>query len=339
MKNFLTTADFSQQELMLMIEKAIAFKNGNIEKIPAKILTLIFANPSLRTRLSFESGIKKLGGHANVLNANDSWDFEYQEGTTMDANTQEHIKEAAPVISNFSDVIGLRKSELMTKNKNQKIVQTWRELREDTPLNTFAKYSKKPLINMESNMFHPCQSMADMMTIVEKHPTPQNKKYVITWAPHPKPLPLATPHSQLITPTIFGLDVTLAYPQGFNLDPDIEALAKEKSAQNGGSLTITNDQQSAFENADIIVAKSWASLEYFGKWEAEKQHRSQFPHWIIDQEKMNLTNNAYFMHCLPVRRNVVVTDEVIDSPQSHVIQQAENRMWIQMAIVSYLLNQ
>jgi N-acetylornithine carbamoyltransferase len=165
----------------------------------------------------------------------------------------------------------------------------------------------------------------------------KGKKFVLTWAPHPKALPLATPHSQMLFPAVFGMDVTIANPEGFDLDSDVLATAKEEAKKSGGSLKITNKQKEAFEEADIVVAKSWASLKYFGKWAEESAHRSQFLDWTVNEEKMKLTNSAFFMHCLPVRRNVVVTDGVLDSKNSLIIQEAGNRMWAQMALISYLL--
>lgn len=337
-KHFITGAEYSLGQLQSIIQQAIAFKMGNTTKHNGKILTAIFANPSLRTRLSFESGMTKLGGSANILNASDSWEFEYQERVTMNADKQEHIKEAAPVISAFSDVIALRKSELMTKQSSVLQSQSWEDLKKDTAVNMLAKYSSKPVINMESNMYHPCQSLADIMTMTELFGSVKKKKYVLTWAPHLKPLPLATPHSQILTPSIFGMDVTLAHPEGFHLDEGVMQLCKDQTHQNGGSFQVTHNQEEAFENADVIMAKSWASLQYFGKWEQEQEYRQQFTDWMVTKDKMEITNDAYFMHCLPVRRNVIVEDSVLDSNRSVVIQQAENRMWAQMALIDYLLS-
>ncbi len=334
-KNFITTGDYTKAQLQLIIDKAIAYKKGQeIPDYSNKILTLIFANPSLRTRLSFESGMKKLGGKVNVLSATDAWEFEYKKGVVMNGNTQEYIKEAAQVISSYTDLIALRKSDLMTKKSStQEVEQTWEELKKDQPIYELARYADKPIISMESNMFHPCQSMADVMTMQEHFGSLTGKKIVLTWAPHPKALPLATPHSQLLTPSIFGADVTLACPSGFELDADVMNFAKGKA----GKFSITNNQVSALEDADVVIAKSWASLKYFGDWKAESDYRKKFTDWMVDKNKMDLTNNAIFMHCLPVRRNVVASDEVLDSEQSVVIQEAENRMWVQMGIIDYLL--
>jgi|SRR3989339_322883 len=336
MKHFITGAEFSKKEIQQIINLAIDFKNGkNTFDLKGKILTAIFVNPSLRTRLSFESGMKKLGGFINILGGADSWDFEYDDGAVMDKDKQEHIKEAARVISRYSDLIALRNSQLMTKkNKHDKQV-TWDNLIKDTPINQLAKYATVPVINMESNMFHPCQAMADMMTIFEKFGSFQKKKYVLTWAPHPKALPLATPHSQMLLPAIMGMDVTVACPEGFELDSSVIELAKI----NGGKVTIENDQQKAFQNANVIVAKSWASLKFFGNFDQESEYRKKFTNWLIDEQKMSLTNKGIFMHCLPVRRNVVVSDEVIDGQNSVIIDEAENRMWVQMAIITKLLQQ
>lgn len=338
MKHFITGAEFNHQELAAMIELALDFKHG--KKLPdlhGKILTLIFGNPSLRTRLSFESGMKKMGGHVNVIEAANSWQFEYRDGVIMNEGRPEHIKEAARVISRYSDLIGLRQSELMTTAQSHQNSPAWAELKKDQAITQLARYATRPVINMESNMFHPCQGMADMMTLKEHLGSLAKKKYVLTWAPHPKALPLATPHSQLLTPAIFGMDVTLVSPEEFPLDPDVVSLAKQKAQESDGSLAISHDQRDVFKDADVIVAKSWASLHYFGDWNREAECRAKYADWTVTEEKMKLTNSAVFLHCLPVRRNVVVTDEVLDSKESLVIDEAENRMWVQMAIINYLL--
>jgi len=338
--NFISGAEFSLQELKGIIDMALAFKEGaKLPDLADKILTLFFVNPSLRTRLSFESGMKKLKGGVNVLSGGDTWDFEYEEGAIMDADKQEHIKEAARVISRYTDLFGIRKSELMTKGETHKVQPLWSDLKKDLAIHQFAKYATVPIINMESNMFHPCQAMADVMTLFEKFKSVQAKNYVLTWAPHPKALPLATPHSQLLTPAIFGMNVRLVHPEGFDLDPEVLEMAKSKAKAAGGSVKIFHDQKEAFKDADVVVAKSWASLQFFGDWGKEAEHRAQFKDWTVDEEKMAWTKNAYFMHCLPVRRNVVVSDEVLDGKRSLIIDEAENRMWVQMAIIKFLLNQ
>jgi len=243
-------------------------------------------------------------------------------------------------LSRYCDVIGLRKSALITKDTKHSTVQTWDDLKKDDAIAQLAYYATVPIINMESNMFHPCQSLGDMMTMTEHFggiDAVAGKKYVLTWAPHLKALPLATPHSQLLTPSLFGMNVTLAHPAKFPLDEDVMIQAEARAKEAGGSLTITHDQESAFADADVIVAKSWGSLDLLGSWDEEAEERKKHTDWTVTEEKMAMTNNAAFMHCLPVRRNVEVDDAVLDSGNSLIIQEAENRMWIQMAIISFLL--
>ncbi len=182
MKNFITGTEFTKEELQKIINLAISYKNSS-QKLPdfsSKLLTLIFANPSIRTRLSFESGMKKMKGVVNVLSSSDSWEFEYQDKVVMNQDKQEHIKEAAQIISNYTDLIALRKSDLMTKLNSTIVSSSWDILKKDQAINQLAKYSNKPIINMESNMFHPCQAMADMQTIMEHFNDIENKKYVLT---------------------------------------------------------------------------------------------------------------------------------------------------------------
>ncbi len=346
-KHFISGAECSYEELKSLVTDAMSYKAGKVPDLKGAILTLIFANPSLRTMLSFESGMKKLGGHVNVMNAANTWQFEYRDGVVMNEGFQEHIKEAARVISRYSNLIGLRNSELITTDASAHAVSSWSECKKDLPITQLARYATVPVINMESNMYHPCQGMADVMTLAERFSVGRGavdgisalrkKKYVLTWAPHPKALPLATPHSQMLTPAMFGMDVTVVHPEGFDLDEDALALGRERAQAAGGSLTVTNDQKKAFDGAEVIVAKSWASRRHFGKWDEESAYRAHFIDWTVTAEKMKRTRDAYFMHCLPVRRNVVVTDEVLDSPRSLIIDEAENRMWIQMALISYLL--
>ena len=337
MRNFITWMEFSSGELKEIINLAISYKNWKTNTdLSAKILTLIFWNSSLRTRLSFESWMKKLKWDVNVLNAGDSWEFEYELWAVMNGFTQEHIKEAAKVISSYSDIIWLRKCDLMTRKSSVDLDSSWDELKKDLPINSLVKYSNVPIINMESNMHHPCQAMADMMTVQEQFSS-YKKKYVLTWAPHPKALPLATPHSQVLIPSTLWMDVTLACPEWFELDADILDMANKNALAWWWSFNISNDQKEAINNADIVVAKSWASLKYFWKWIEEAEFRKKYTDWIVNEQKMNLTNNWIFMHCLPVRRNVEVTDWVLDSEASLHIKEAENRMWVQMAIINKLL--
>jgi N-acetylornithine carbamoyltransferase len=202
----------------------------------------------------------------------------------------------------------------------------------------FAKYAPVPVINMESNVYHPCQGLGDATTIKEHLDEPQGKKYVLTWAYHPKALPMATPHSQMLAACDLGMDVVVANPPAWDLDPEILTQAEARATDGGGSLDVVHDQAAAFADAEVVCAKSWGALNYYGNWAQEAEVRKGLKHWIVDAEKMALTDDAYFMHCLPIRRNVVATGEVLDSAQSIVVPQAENRMWAQMALLAALLS-
>jgi len=343
MKNFITNLDYSKDALQKMLDQGIAYKNGlGLGTFQGKVLTTIFYNPSLRTLLSFQTGIQKMGGIANVLDMANSRELECDPSAVMDGSASEHIKEFIEVVCAYSDLIAIRKSDFIPNKSNdtsaESFVMSREEMLSDGFLKIVLKYATKPVINMESNMYHPCQSLADMMTMQEiSGGQVEKKKYVLTWAPHPKPLPLATPHSQLITPAIFGMDVILACPSEFKLGQEMLETLKSRAEAAGGSFTVTDDQEAALIDADFVCAKSWLSLEYFGQWEMEKQTRDGYTDWIITMEKMRKTKNGKFLHCLPVRRNVVVEDKVLDSEYSVVIQEAENRMWAQMGMMNYLL--
>lgn len=338
-KHFLTTKDYSQEELMRVIRRALVMKKFGVKKIlKEKILSMFFFNPSLRTRLSFIVAMDKLGGLAVDLSSGSGvYPFEFEENAVMDKATSEHIKEAAAVVSKMSDAIAVRASDLITTSSESVKVLSWDELKKDTVIQSFAKYAHVPVVNMESNVYHPCQGLGDAMTIIEKLGHPQGKKYVLTWAYHPKALPMAVANSQLMSACDLGMEVTLAYPKGWDLDEEIINFAKARAKQAGGCLKLSNSQKDAFKDAHIVCAKSWGAIKHYGIWDKEEKIKEGLKHWIVNKQKMDLTSNAYFMHCLPVRRNVEVADEVLDSPSSIVIDQAENRLWIQMAILEYLL--
>ena len=337
-RNFLNTADFTQEEIAYLIDLALALKNGMAQKsLAGKSLATLFFNPSVRTRISFATAMFKLGGQALDINSESAWAFEYGDGVVMDGSTIEHVKEVAPVLSRYCDAIAIRCSELVTKSAESAKVGDWETAKQDIVLNSFAKYATVPVINMESNIYHPCQGLGDAMTIKEKFGQTQGKRYVLTWAYHPKALPMATPNSQMLAACDLGMDVVIAHPQGWDLDPDILAIADKRAKQSGGSFAIENDMEAALADADVVCAKSWGALKYYGHWDEEKELRTQHKNWIVTQEKLQHTRNALVMHCLPVRRNIEISDDVLDSPSSIVIDEAENRMWAQMAILASLL--
>jgi N-acetylornithine carbamoyltransferase len=290
----------------------------------------------LRTKTSLASGVARLGGTA--LDLSGSYTFEFEDGVVMDGATQEHIKEGAPVIAQYCDAIAVRASELITSGMSAADSSaSWAEARRDKVVRSFAHHSPVPVINLESNAFHPCQGLGDALTLREHFGKTRKKKYVLTWAYHPKPLPTATPHSQLLAAVDMGCDVTLAFPDGWDLDSEVMAVAAARAEEAGGSLTISHDMAEAAEDADVICAKSWGAIGHYGVWEPEKAIRSGLKHWIVNDDIMARTNNGVFMHCLPVRRNVEVTDSVLDSPNSIVIKEAGNRMYSQNALLVSLL--
>lgn len=340
-RNFLSSLDFTSAELRSIVDLSLRMKRREVAgSLPGNVLGMLFFNPSVRTRVSCETAMARMGGHAINLNpGKDTWNFEHRDGVVMDVNTQEHVKELAGVLTSMVDVVGIRKSELVTTGLSKaEVTSSYDELKKEAFMTAFAKYTRKPIINMESNSGHPLQGLADMATMVEKLGEPKKKKYVLTWAWHPKPLPVATPHSQVLSAADLGMDVTVLHPEGYDLAPEVIHAARERTEALGGSLNVTHDIDSAYDGAEVVCAKGWGSLNYYGRFDEESKMKASLrKDWIVDEAKMAKTNDAWFMHCLPVRRGVIVTDGVIDSPRSAVIDEAENRLWTVSALLQCLL--
>ena len=331
MKNFLTTSDLTRDQLNQLIDSALRFKAGgdNSKPLAGKSIALVFFNPSLRTRASMQVGIHELGGNSVVLEpGGTSWTLEHREGVVMDGDKTEHVAEFVRVLGRYCAAIGVRTFAAL---------KNWDEERTDPILNAFAKYSQVPIINLESAMHHPCQALADMMTVREKLGS-ERKRVVLTWAWHPKPLPQAVPNSFALAAAQMGHDLVIAYPTGYELDEALMEMITQRAKASGGGVQVTKNIDAAFDGAEVIYAKSWGAKQFYGTPEKDVAERAQYRNqWMVDEQKMARTNNAIFMHCLPVRRNVIVTDGVIDSAASVVIDEAENRLHIQKAIVSTLL--
>ena len=321
--NFLTTVNTDLDQL---IRSAQRFKAGDDQSKPlsGKSVALVFFNPSLRTRASMQVGIYELGGNAVVLEpGGTSWTLEHREGAVMDGDKTEHIAEFVRVLERYCVAIGVRTFAAL---------KDWEEERTDPILNAFARYASVPIINLESAMHHPCQSLADMMTIREKLGAGR-KRVVLTWAWHPKALPMAVPNSFALAAAQMGHELVIAHPPGYELDEELIETARGFS-----SVSVTNDIDAAFDGAEVIYAKSWGGKQFYGDTERDLAERAQYrDKWIVNQEKMGRTNKGIFMHCLPVRRNVIVTDGVIDSASSVVIDEAENRLHVQKAVLAELL--
>lgn len=331
-RNFLSTADLSRDEIEDLIDKARRLKDdrklgGNTLK--GSSIALVFFNPSLRTRASMQVGIHELGGNAVMVEpGGTSWTLEHREGAVMDGAKTEHLKEFVRVLERYVSAIGVRTFADL---------ENWELERTDPVLNAFTRYSSKPIINLESAMHHPCQATADMMTIREQFGSAK-KRVLLTWAWHPKALPMAVPNSFALAAAQSGHELVIAHPEGYELDAELMRQLDGMAEQAGGSVRVTNQTNDAYDGVDVVYAKSWGSSRFYGNAAGDIEFRSALrEEWIVDEPKMARTDNAIFMHCLPVRRNVIVTDGVIDSPRSVVIDQAENRLHVQKAIISELV--
>ncbi len=312
MRNFTSVSDVPDLKKALQVAFEVK-KNpfGYTQLGKNKTMMLIFFNSSLRTRLSTQKAAMNLGMNTMVLNVNeDGWQLETEMGVVMDGDKPEHLREAVPVIGSYCDIIGVRS---FARFENREDDYT------EKILNQFIDYAGVPIVSMEAATRHPLQSFADLMTI-EELKTKERPKVVLTWAPHPKVLPQAVPNSFVEWMRKAGVEMVVTHPEGYELAPEFM-----------GDLKVEYDQDKAFAGADFIYAKNWASFTSYG------QILSKDMRWTVDARKMALTDHAKFMHCLPVRRNMIVTDEVIDSPDSVVIQEAANREWSAMAVLKMIL--
>ena len=331
MKHFLSTVDWSREELGGLLESAADLKRNPVrDDLKGKSIALMFLNPSMRTRTSFDLGMQQLGGIAIVLQpGKDAWGVEFEPGVVMDGEAEEHIAEVAGVLSRYCDLIGIRAFPKF---------RDWSSDRHDSVIRTLAKYSSVPVINMET-IVHPCQEMALMLTLKERLGEVKKKKCVLTWTWHPRPLNTAVANSALLIASKFGMDVTLLCPEeAYRLDPQFESAAQKFAAESGGSYRLTHDIEEAYTGADVVYAKSWGALPYYGRPEEEWELRKNYRHFIVNEEKMAMTNNGLFSHCLPLRRNIKATDGVMDADYCVALDEAENRLHVQKAIMLNLLN-
>ena len=331
MHHFLSTIDWSREELDDLLSVATELKQEPIRNsMRGKSIALLFLNPSMRTRTSFDLGMQQLGGIAIVLQpGKDAWGVEFNPGTVMDGDAEEHIAEVAGVLSRYCDLIGIRAFPMF---------EDWSNDREDKVIKTLAKYSSVPVINMET-IVHPCQEMALMLTLKERLGTVQNRKFLLTWTWHPRPLNTAVANSALLIASKFGMDVTMLCPEeAYRLDPQFEDAATNFAQEQGGSFQVTHNIEEAYSGAEVVYAKSWGALPYYGRPEEEWELRKNYRHFMVDEEKMALTDNGIFSHCLPLRRNIKATDGVMDADYCVAIDEAENRLHVQKAIMMRLLN-
>ena len=331
-RDYLAMEQWNGAEIEALLELAARVKRGEVTGgLERKVLAMVFMDPSLRTRSSFETAMFLHGGHGLVLEpGKGSWTLETEHGVVMDGTSVEHVVEAARVLGRYADALAVRAFPRGTD---------WSVEREDRVINDFARFCEKPVINLESTRRHPCQGLADAMTLREKLGDSRGRRFVLAWAWHPKALPTAVPASAAIAGARMGMDVVVARPPHFDLDPDdmsaIAAVAKEA----GGSVSVTSDLDAAMDGADAVYVKAWGSLERFGRPEEERALREGLREWRMTAARARATRGGrgIVMHCLPVRRNVEIDDAVLDGPQSVVVDQAENRLHAQRALLLTLI--
>jgi len=330
MRRFLDLLDLEDTQIQNLLALA-----GDLEQTPrhdtlrGRVLGLIFMNPSLRTLASFQAGMAQLGGSTFVLTPGQgTWQLETRDGVVMDQEAAEHVREAIPVLAQYCDALGVR------------AFANGKHLDEDLGegvLRAISDVAPCPLINLESAANHPCQALADWKTLDDLGVSPRGR-FVLSWAWHPKPLPLAVPTAALGMAARRGMDVVVARPEGFALPDSLMERARRAAAASGGSVSETTDYESAMRDADVLYAKSWQAPSVYGDAEAESKLRAGLRTWCVREDWFSSARpDAIFMHCLPVRRNVVVADEVLDGPRSRVVRQAGNRLHVQKAVLLEML--
>lgn len=330
MRRFLDLADFSRDQVVELIELARRLETRpEPHALAGKILGLVFMNPSLRTLASMQAGMARLGGTSFVITPGQgTWQLESRLGAVMDGGAAEHIREGIPVLAAYCDALGIR------------AFADGKDLAHDlaeTRFNAMAELVDKPLINLESALNHPCQALADWKTL-DDLAVPRRAKFVLTWAYSPRALPLAVPAATLHMAALRGMQVTVLRPEGFALPEAVMAKARAAAAASGGSVTETSERDAALAGADILYAKEWGSTAHYGDEAADAALRVHLKDWCVRNSWLErMGAEARVMHCLPVRRNVAIADEVLDGARSIVQRQAWNRLTAQMAVLYRLL--
>ncbi len=330
MRRFLDLADFTREEILDLLSLAQALQQRpQPQALAGKILGLVFFNPSLRTLSSFQAGMARLGGSSFVITPGQgTWQLETRLKAVMNGAAAEHIREGIPVLASYCDALGVR---AFAEGKSLDD-----DLRE-TLFGMLDGLCDKPLINLESAVNHPCQALADWRTMDELS-IPSRAKFVLSWVYHPRALPLAVPAAVLHMAAMRGMDVVVARPEGFALPPEILAKARSAAAAAGGSVTETADRAAAMQGASVLYAKEWGSTVYYGDADADARLRADLQDWCVREAWFaRALPDARLMHCLPVRRNVAVADEILDGPRAVVKREAFNRLVVQMAVLHRML--
>jgi N-acetylornithine carbamoyltransferase len=330
LRRFIDLADFSRDELLALLELSRRLEaRPEPQALTGKVLGLLFMNPSLRTLASFQSGMARLGGSSFVITpGNGTWQIESRDGVVMDGAAAEHVREGVPVLASYCDALGIRSfadgKDLAADLSEQKFV-------------AMADLVDKPLINLESAVNHPCQSLADWKTLDEMD-IPRHGKFVLSWAYHPRALPLAVPASTVHMAALRGMEVVVLHPEGFALPEPILDKARSAAAAAGGSLRVSADRREALSGAHVVYVKEWAYTERYGDEAADAAARRALKDWCLTEAWFSgAREDCRLMHCLPVRRNVAIADALLDGPRSVVLRQAYNRLPAQMAVLHRLL--
>jgi N-acetylornithine carbamoyltransferase len=329
-RRFLDLADFGREEILDLLRLAQSLQDHPQPRaLAGKILGLVFMNPSLRTLASFQAGMARLGGDSFVITPGQgTWQLETRLNAIMNGVAAEHIREGIPVLASYCDALGVR---AFAEGKSLAA-----DLRE--PLfGMLDTLCEKPLINLESAVNHPCQALADWRTLDELG-VAQRAKFVLSWVYHPKPLPLAVPAATLHMAAMRGMDVVVLRPEGYALPTAIMDKAAAAAAASGGSVSETADRTTALAGADVVYAKEWGTTTYYGDFDADAKLRADLSDWCVRERWFaSAAADAKLMHCLPVRRNVAVADEILDGPRAVVKREAFNRLVVQMAVLHRML--
>lgn len=331
MNSFLHLHELQDATLQSLLHSARELEHTPVsDALRGRVLGLVFLNPSLRTLSSFQAGMAQLGGSSFVITPGQgTWSLETREGVVMDGAAAEHVREAVPVLCQYADALGVR---CFAGGKN---------LAEDAAepvLSAFARHATRPLVNMESALDHPCQALADWKTLDDLEIPARGGRFVLSWAWHPKQLPYAVPAAALSMAARRGMDVTVLRPEGYALPPVVMQRAQAEAARSGGKIRETDDRAAALDGAHVLYAKSWQAAAHYGNPETEAAQRADLRSWCVAEDWFSTARrDAVFMHCLPVRRNVKVKDEVLDGPRSRVIRQAGNRLHAQKAVLLHML--
>ncbi len=322
-KHFIHTGEYDRAALDGLMKLAAEMKSGKFKGKPleGKQIALMFFNSSLRTRATFEVGVRQLGGASSTFEVGQGvWNLETRENVVMDGTKPEHVKDAVRVLSRIFDAIAVRCFPGMENLEDDMA---------DGVIEAFRKYSSVPVINMESSLYHPCQAMTDMFTIRERYGKTEGVPVALVWANHIKPLPTAVPNSFAVAASQMGCALKIISPKEFPL-PD-------KVMQQLGKNVEVSHSLDALKGVKAVYAKSWGSPMFYGKREDEKRVREKYKNWVMNSELMSKTDRAIFMHCMPLRRNVEVADDVLESDANVIYDEAENRLHVQKAILKELL--